>query len=102
MPRHFRPKGGFKPPTHAAIMLDDDGMSHTVQHDGMSNPVGHVNTKQQFTPAWTVGELENLVKGGTWEEFTPPAPAPAGIPVPSAPPAATDEDDFDESHADAT
>lgn len=104
MPRHFRPKGGFKPPTHTAIMLDDEGMSHTVHHDGSSKPVGHVNTKQQFTAAWTASELENLVKGGTWEEFSPPPALPTAVASAASetPRATLEADAFDESPADAT
>jgi hypothetical protein len=65
--RLFQPVGGF--PDKHTIGIDDAGHSHTVNADGSTAPVESLESKTHTAiPVWTLSELENLVKGGTWQE----------------------------------
>jgi hypothetical protein len=65
--RLFQPVGGF--PDKHLIGIDDAGHSHNVNADGSAAPVEIVESPtNRALPVWTLGELENLVKGGSWQE----------------------------------
>jgi hypothetical protein len=74
MPRHFRPVGGFADRSISAVKIDDDGHSHHIFADGNEAPAEYIADKVNVArPVWSLGELENLVRAGRWEEFTPDA-----------------------------
>jgi hypothetical protein len=91
--RLFQPVGGF--PDKHLIGIDDNGHSHTVNADGTAAPVETIESPtNRALPVWKLSELENLVKGGTWQEVQgqqnanqgdsgAPANAPAPKPAPS-------------------
>lgn len=82
--RLFQPVGGF--PDKHTIGIDDAGHSHTVNADGSTAPVESLESKTHTAiPVWTLSEMENMVKGGKWEEVQPASQGDSG--APASPPA---------------
>jgi hypothetical protein len=89
--RYFQPKGGF--PEKHVIGIDENGMSHAFNADGSDRPVHTIEDHtRRALPVWTLEELENLVRDGSWEEVqgmpqqqSQAAPSPAS-PQPAAQP----------------
>ncbi len=69
MPRFFKPLGGFPTaPTAKALRIGDDGDAHMIHDDGKEQRLGYVGADQRWMPSYTVEEMENLIKGGSWIE----------------------------------
>lgn len=85
MDRFFRPKGGFANSPVDRIRIDDNGNTFKVLPDGTEQPDTIVHDKGRVArPVWNLTELQNLVKGGKWEEVTPeqkPAPTAPNTPA---------------------
>jgi hypothetical protein len=73
--RTFQPIERYK--DGAVIGIDDDGNAHRVMLDGSSELYGHVEARTNiWRPMFTLEELENLVRGGKWEEVAPKEETP--------------------------
>jgi len=102
--RFFRPKIGFTGhPGRLAIRLSEDGATTAINRDGTESPLGSV-VRQTRMPQYSLSELENLVKGGKWEEIEAPEPVkPAVAETVAAPtnPEASKVDQVAEAASDA-
>lgn len=74
MARYFRPTTGDQ----SSIVIEDDGTSFRVNPDGSRREESQVHSlTKQTIPVWSISEMENLIAGGKWIEYTPDGqPAP--------------------------
>jgi hypothetical protein len=68
--RQFQPIEPYK--DGHTVGIDEHGNSHQVWPDGRTELYGHIETRTNiWRPMFTLEELENLVRGGKWQEVTP-------------------------------